>query len=404
MAGWWEEQNTRNALLLTSVGDFAAHFFELMFPTLAVTIAAQARVPFEQVLGWSFLSYLAFGLGALPAGVLADRCSARLLLIVALFGLGVAALAASEAPDARVLSFCLAAMGACATVFRPAGRRLLARTVAGTASGRGITALFGGTAIVLAPLLTATLCARLGWQQTYRAVGYVLCAVAVGAAFLRVDERRTAPLAAPPPQPGRRERLLPFVVLLICGGLGALTYRGATLVLPTYFAARAPGLSFGAATSLAYVFGAAGGCVGWWLAEHRDGSRPYLVCQAVGVPALLLLTALSGFPLLGGAALFAFFSFAAQPIQDRLLARSAPPGWRAAADGAAPALTAGVGALAVWVVQWAGAAGGPSHALLWLAAVGALALAATALRSSLLAEASAVAVASTDLLAERRLR
>jgi len=104
MAGLSEAQNTRNVLVLTGVGHFSTHFFELMFPTLAVTLAAQTGLPLAEVLSWSFIGYLLFGLGALPAGLLADRIGSRLLLISALFGLGVAALAASEVAAPKPIS------------------------------------------------------------------------------------------------------------------------------------------------------------------------------------------------------------------------------------------------------------------------------------------------------------
>ena len=75
--------NERNVLLLTGVGHFTTHFVELMFPTLAVAVARQQHVPLDEVLTWSFLGYLLFGLGALPAGspatasARAARCSWR---------------------------------------------------------------------------------------------------------------------------------------------------------------------------------------------------------------------------------------------------------------------------------------------------------------------------------------
>ena len=404
MARLSEAQNTRNVLLLTGAGHFGNHFFELMFPTLAVTIASQTGLPLEQVLGWSFLGYLTFGLGALPAGLLADRLGARLPLIVALFGLGVAALAASEAPNGRVLSFCLAVMGACASVYHPAALSLISHTFDPRGRALGVNGLFGGAAIVLAPLVTATLCAHLGWQQTYRAVGYAMCAVACACAFLRVDERRAAALAAPPAAPLQREALLPFAVLLVAATLAALVYRGTTLVQPGYFAARTPAIGFGAATSLVYVFGIAGQYVGGLLADRRDLRRLYLAFHAVSLPALLLTIALSGLPLIGGAAVFVFFSFGMQPIEHSLFARYTPPRWRATAYGAKLALTVGVGAFAVWLVGWAGAAGGLSYALLCLAGVLALVITAAAVLSSLRRGASRVVVPSAppDLLPGRR--
>ncbi len=378
MAGLSEAQNTRNVLVLTGVGHFSTHFFELMFPTLAVTLAAQTGLPLGEVLAWSFLGYLFFGLGALPAGLLADRIGSRLLLISALFGLGVAALAASEAPNGRALSLCLAAMGACASVYHPVGASLISHTIDARGRAFGVNGMFGNAAIALTPIVTATLCGRLGWQPTYRAVGYAMCAVAVICAFLPVDERRRDHPSAPPALPPRRQALLPLAVLLVAATLAGVSYRGNTLVQPAYFAARVPEIGFGAATSLAYLFGIAGQYVGGVLADRYDLRRLYLIFHALSLPALLLMTALAGLPLVGGGALFVFFSLGMQPIENSLLAHLTPPRWRATAYGLKFVLTFGVGSLAVWLVGWADAAGGLSVALLCLAGVVALVIAAAA--------------------------
>ena len=378
MAGLSEAQNTRNVLVLTGVGHFSTHFFELMFPTLAVTLAAQTGLPLAEVLRWSFLGYLFFGLGALPAGLLADRIGSRLLLISALFGLGVAALAASEAQNGRALSLCLAAMGACASVFHPVGMSLITHTIEARGRALGVNGMFGNAAIALTPIVTAALCVRLGWQPTYRAVGYVMCAVAVICAFLPIDERRRAHATAPPAVPLRAQALLPFVVLLVAATLAGVSYRGNTLMQPAYFAARVPEMGFGAATSLAYLFGIAGQYVGGVLADRHDLRRLYLLFHALSLPALLSMIALSGLPLIGGAAVFVFFSLGMQPIENSLFAQFTPARWRATAYGFKFALTFGVGSLAVWLVGWADAAAGLSAALLCLAGVVTLIVAAAA--------------------------
>jgi MFS family permease len=367
-----EERNTRNVIILTGVGHFSTHFFELMFPTLAVALARQADVPLEEVLGWSFLGYLLFGLGALPAGLLADRVGSRLLLIAALFGLGVASLAASEAPNGRALSFCLAAMGACASIYHPVGMSLISHAIPGRGRALGVNGMFGNAAIALTPLITAALCAQIGWQQTYRLLGYVMCAVAVACAFLRVDERHHEHAAEPAAPPLRRQALLPFAVLLIAATLAGISYRGNTLIMPGYFAARVSEIGFGAATSLAYVLGIGGQYVGGVLADRYDLRRLYLAFHAASLPALLLMTVLSGLPLIGGAALFTFFSLGMQPIENSLFAHYTARRWRATAYGLKFVLTFGVGSLAVWLVQWADTAGGLSFAVLCLAGVVAL--------------------------------
>src|SRR4029453_12509452 len=300
-------RNARNVLILTGVGHFSTHFFELMFPTLAVSLAAQTRVPLDEVLGWSFLVYLLFGLGALPAGLLADRIGSRLLLIAALFGLGVAALAASEAPNGRALSFCLAAMGACASIYHPVGMSLIAHNITARGRALGVNGVFGNAAIALTPLITATLSAHVGWQSTYRIVGYAMCAVAVGGAFLPIEERRPDPAVDAAAAAPQRTPMLPFVVLLVAATLAGISYRGNTLVQPGYFAERVSEIGFGAATSLAYLFGIAGQYIGGLLADRHDLRRLYFAFHALSLPALLLMTALSGIPLIATGAVFVFF-------------------------------------------------------------------------------------------------
>jgi len=373
MAALTEARNTRNVLVLTGVGHFSTHFFELMFPTLAVTLASQAHVPLEEVLGWSFLGYLFFGLGALPAGLLADRIGARHLLLIALFGLGIAALAASEAPNGRVLTLCLALMGACASVYHPVGMSLISRTIDPRGRALGINGVFGAAAIASTPIVTGTLCAWIGWQATYRVVGYAMCALAVSSAFLSIDERPALPRAHLGAADSRdlltRAVVVPLGVLLIAAMLAGVSYRGNTLLQPAYFAARVHEIGFGAATSLVYLLGIGGQYVGGLLADRHDLGRLYLAFHALSLPALLLMMVLAGLPLMASAGAFVFFSLGMQPIENSLFAQLTPARWRATAYGVKFVLTFGVGWLAVWLVRWADGTSGLRFALLCLAGV-----------------------------------
>lgn len=369
-------RNERNVLILTGVGHFSTHWFELMFPTLAVTLAAEQRVPIQDVLGWSFAGYLLFGLGALPAGLIADRVGGRHLLLGALFGLGVASLAASEAESGRALSLCLAVMGACASVYHPVGMSLITRTIDARGRALGVNGVFGNVAIALTPVLTALLCAQVGWQGAYRVVGYAMCALAVGCAFLPIDERTR--LAAPRPLAGRPRSLGAFALLLLAATLAGISYRGNTLLQPGYFAERVPALGYGLATSLVYLFGIGGQYLGGLLADRHDQRRLYLAFHALSLPALLAMAVLSGVPLLGSAAVFLFFSLGMQPIENSLYAHFTPERWRGTAYGLKFVCTFGIGSLAVWLVRWADGAGGLSFAVLCLAGVVALVVAVAA--------------------------
>lgn len=374
MASLTAASNERNVLLLTGVGHFTTHFFELMFPTLAVAIARQAQVPLDQVLGWSFLGYLAFGLGALPMGFVGDRFGARLPLLVSMFGLGVAALAASEVTAPRALIICLAAMGALASIYHPLGMSLISRAIDARGRALGVNGIFGNAAIALTPVITAALSARFGWQDTFRLVGYAMCALAVGCAFLPVEE--PAPRPAPGAERGAPIAWRPLLVLLVAASLAGVSYRGNTLIQPAYFAERVSAVWFGAALSAAYLLGIGGQYVGGRLADRHDQRRLYLLFHACSLPPLLLMTLLSGVPLIAGAATFVFFSLGMQPIENSLVAQYAPPHRRATIYGLKFVCTFGVGSLAVWLVGWASDLGGLSYALLCLAGVVTLVIAA----------------------------
>lgn len=368
--------NERNVVLLTGAGHFSTHFFELMYPTLAVSLAKETGIPIAEVLGWSFLGYLLFGLGALPFGLLGDRVGARILIISGIAGMGVFAIAAGESSHGPALSFCLAGMGLFASAYHPVGMSLISRTVARRGRALAINGIFGNVAIALTPIVTASLCDWIGWRGAYATVGYAACVLAVLAAFVPIDESavvETPSLADAQPSQFRAVHL--FAVLLVASALAGISYRGNTVIQPAYFEQRVSTLSFGATTSLVYLIGIGGQYLGGVLADKRDLRWLYFAFHAISLPALLAMVVLSGVPLIGAAMVFVFFSLGMQPIENSLLAHVTPLRWRSTAYGAKFVLTFGVGSFAVWLVDWAQQKQDLAFAILCLAGVVAVLLA-----------------------------
>jgi MFS family permease len=362
--------NERNVIALTGIGHFSTHFFELMYPTLAVILARDTGVPLQRVLSWSFLGYLLFGLGALPVGLVADHLGARRLLIVAMAGLGVCALAAAEATSATTITLSLAGIGLFASVYHPAGMSLISHTIAARGRALGINGIFGNLAIAATPVVTAASCSRLGWRGTYLVVGYVTCAVAVGCAFLKIDETPLPHHEAEGQRMGSEPSgMVLFALLCVASMLAGISYRGNTVVQPAYFSQRVAGLGFGATTSLVYLLGVIGQYVGGRLADRHDLRWLYLSFHALSLPALLAMSFLSGVLLIGTAALFVFFSLGMQPIENSLFARFTPSRWRATGYGIKFVFTFGVGSLAVRLVEWVQSGGDLSLVFVYLSAV-----------------------------------
>jgi MFS family permease len=250
---------------------------------------------------------------------------------------------------------------------------LISHTVRARGRALGINGIFGNLAIALTPIVTATLCERIGWQHTYRVTGFAMLGLTTLCALLPIRERPLTPHPAPPVSGrSRRSDLRLFIVLCVAAMLGGISYRGNTVVQPAYFAENVSLLSFGATTSLVYLFGIGGQYVGGTLADRYDLRWLYLAFHALSLPALLAMVSFSGMPLVSAGAVFVFFSLGMQPIENSLFARFTPPRWRATGYGIKFILTFGVGAFAIRLIEWANTAGDLSLVLLYLTGVVAL--------------------------------
>lgn len=364
----------RNILLVTAVAHFLAHFYMLVFPSLALALRDEWGLPFDQVLGLSFWMYLLYGLGALPSGLLTDLWRPRWMLAICLLGTSGCALLAALADGPAALRASLAGLGLAASIYHPAGMALISRGVRRRGSALGINGVFGNLGVVTAPFITGLLTVSLGWRSAYAVMAVPGLAAGVWALFLRVEGDVPEPSRSR--GASRRRIAVSFAVLCLAMMMGGLAYRGQTLVLPAWFAERIgflvdaiagagwlprTGGSLLAATTLtsvSYLAGAAGQVVGGRLADRHDLRRMYLLFHAASLPAMYLLGSLSDAPLLLCAMCYAFFAFGMQPIENSLVSALTPPRLRSTGYGLKFILTFGVGAAAVPLVGGWEQAGG----------------------------------------------
>ncbi|MGH7858892.1 MAG: MFS transporter, partial [Candidatus Binatia bacterium] len=166
--------NERRILAFSGIAHLSVHFFEQMFPTAAVAIALDAGLPVEKVLAWSFLGYLLFGVGALPAGLLTDRWQARRMLQVCLIGTGAAAILVAASPAGSGVMLSLGLLGLFSSIYHPAGMSLIASGVRERGRALGLNGIFGNVGIAGAPVAAAVTIGVLGWRGTYALYGMAL--------------------------------------------------------------------------------------------------------------------------------------------------------------------------------------------------------------------------------------
>ncbi len=341
----------------------ATHYVELTYPTLAVGLALEAQLPLEQVLSWSFGSYLLFGLGALPAGVAADRFGGRRVILVGLLVAGLSACAAGAATPGWPLALCLAGLGLGASLYHPAGMGLLSRAVAARGRAMGINGIYGNAGIALTPFATALLVESVGWRLCFAITGGVLVAATLVLSRLDIREPPLVRTEAQAEGEAKTERtsrrtVAAFAVLCVVATLGGFAYRGNTVAQPALFAEKISFMSYGLAASLAMLAGVVGQYLGGLAADRHELRRAYLAFHLASLPLLLLVSMTAEGPLLAISALYVFFALGMQPIENSLYASLTPERWRSTAYGIKFVLTFGVGASAVGMVSWAAAGWG----------------------------------------------
>lgn len=159
-----------------------------------------------------------------------------------------------------------------------------------------------------------------------------------------------------------------FIVLCLCIALQGLTYRGTSVILPTYFELRnqvlyqyltelqgilaSKNVAATALTSLVYFVGIFGQYIGGWTAQRLDARKGYLIFHSLSIPMVLLMAYATDIPLILVSMLYLLFLLGMQPIENTLIAQLSPEKLRHSAYGVKFILSFGIGALAVYWVGW----------------------------------------------------
>ncbi len=280
-----------------------AHFGHHMVNSLAIPLLPMIRQDFDLDYTRSGLLIAAltipYGLSQFPAGWLADRVGARILLTVGISGVAMAGLLAGLSYDYNLLFVCFVAMGVAGGGYHPAAPPLISAAVEPKNRGRamGLHMVSGSAPFFLAPLIAIALASAWGWRGTF--IILAIPTILFGFVFYRVLGRRLNANAAESPAggsthpaetvpPGSVNRIVPFIILSTF--THAVTYCVIAFI-PLFLVDRF-GLGKEAAAAFIAIFYSAGlwaSLLGGALSD-RFGSVPVVlaVCFMTG-PAIYLL-------------------------------------------------------------------------------------------------------------------
>jgi MFS transporter, FSR family, fosmidomycin resistance protein len=352
--------SARLSLFFSCVGHAFVHMFTAFYFVIVLALEREWKLPYDELIALWTPGALLVGLGALPAGWLGDRWSARGMMVAFFVGMGGASILCGFSHGPVMMAIGLGGIGLFASIYHPVGIAWLIRN-APVNQGKilGVNGIFGSVGIASAAAIGGALIELGGWRAAFIAPGAVSLVTGI-ALWLSVRKgliphKSTLDDHRPPAH--KRDMVRVFAVLLFTMFVGAIVFQSTQTVLPKLFAIRLGAVTgnsaFGAGLLVALVYGFAGvmQLVGGHLADRFPLRIVYMSAFVLQMPLLYLAASLVGLPLLAVAGMMVLFSIGALPAENMLLARHSPEKHHGLAFGVKFVLSFGAAPLALFLVS-----------------------------------------------------
>ncbi len=359
--------NDRAIIALTSLGHGMVHTYELSIPILMTLWLTEFGASTALLGALVSVGYGLYGVGALPAGILADRWGSRRLIVGCLAGMSASFLMLSLAPGLWAIGAALVLWGLAASIYHPAGLTLISRGVVQRGKGLALHGMAGNAGIALGPFCTALLLLVVDWRVVAACLALPALAATVYAAQASFNETaadtQAETNAQSPAAPASATQLWTHTRVLFASGfavvfgiviLSGLYYRGILTFLPNLLE---DVFVLNAAVDLdpsRYVYaallmvGMAGQYVGGWLTDQGRTewalASGFVLLVGLGL-AFWPLVQMGTAPLLAVSAVLGVALFMVQPLYQAMVAEYTPPEARGLSYGFTYLGVFGVGAL-----------------------------------------------------------
>ena len=336
----------RLSFAFLNVGHFLDHFFMLIFATVAaLRLADEWGMSYAALIPYATPGFIAFGVGAIPAGWLADKWSREGMMVIFFFGIGASSIATALAGSPVEIAMGLFAIGLFAAIYHPVGLAMVVHGREKTGVPLAINGIFGNLGVASAALLAGYLIDTAGWRNAFVLPGVV--SIALGAAYAgfvwsgrtsraavaRAGDAPAKSAAVSPLSIGRETFLRVLAIIMFTTAIGGLIFQSTTFALPKIFDERLGGLA-GSATAIGgYAFAVfavaafAQLAVGYLVDRH---SVRTVFAFVTGLQAMFfaVMYQLSGAAALVVAVAFMLVVFGQIPINDVLVGRITKSEWR----------------------------------------------------------------------------
>lgn len=369
--------------IFSSLGHGVMHLLAVYFYLVVLPLEREWQLSYAELIQlWTVGSFLV-GAVAVPAGWLADRWSARGMMVIFFLGLGLSTILCGLANGPGMLWVGLCLLGSFAAIYHPVGIPWLVRNVR-SRQGRavGVNGVFGSLGVAGAGAVAGVLIDLAGWRAAFIVPG-VIC-VAIGllmfaclrAGLLPVEHREASDTVV---EGSRGDRARVFLLLFVTMVTGSLIYQAMQAALPkvlalrTAAAAEEGALGVGLLVGLIYGVAALTSIASGHLADRYPPKIVYTLAYVAQVPILWLAATAGGAVFVAISTLVVVFNTGGLPAENLLLSRSASRGRQGVAFGIKFVMSFGVTPLAIALVSFVSARTGSFDAVFSVCAIAAAA-------------------------------
>lgn len=353
-------QKEKIIVALTASSHAVTHGNQLIFPSVLLLLQREFSVGYFQLGVIGNIMNFAYGLGALPGGMIYNYLGPKRLYVFCFLGSGVSLLAAGLSPSLTVFAVALGFLGAAGSVYHPLANALITSNVSQYGKALGIHGSTANIGLGLAPFIGGFIASKLGWRQTY--LWFALPSILIALWALSMEmmagtrSKPREPLEAKAKGPLVRPKHY-FTPALSClytiNILNNFCYFGTTTFLPSYMAKRVSFQIFsldsvaigGMLSGIALFMGIFGQYLGGLLAQGKNLERNFVYICFIGCPLLLAMTFATDLLFFLLALSYFFFNFFVQPMNNTLIAHHTPVSMRGTAFGIYFSVAFGMGSL-----------------------------------------------------------
>jgi MFS family permease len=328
------DSQEKGIIFLTTTAHAFNHIHTLILPAIILLLMKEFQTGYLNFGVLANICSFFYGVGALPAGFMADRLGSKKIISLCFLGSSFSCLLIAFSHSLTTLGISLGLLGIFGSLYHPAGLSLVSKSVKEVGCALGYHGMAGNIGLALAPFVVSSLAAYLGWRAVY--LIFALPGIFIGLVALRSagskDDRIIDSPKVSESNPLPTTSLLSIVLLFLIAMFTGFCYQGVITYLPAYMAMAVnnPAIPFkvlvsgGFFTSVALLMGVGGQYLGGRLSDRHSPEKLYWLNSLIIFPSLFLMSATRNMALVLVSILFGFSYFFSQPVGNRLLTKYTP--------------------------------------------------------------------------------